>query len=405
MPNNLKNSEKNTIKISWNVQFTKIKSRKKFEEQFYKKITKRDFVMAFMFSFIFVFWVISSQNPDLFLNLKNNFKADLFDTDLRWQDDNYDAVINSEFKITPFFYPKVIKNWKWCSEYETTTDSDWNELKNCIWDITLDYYVPETPDNIIEIWIDKLIKDPACPFWQSLAYRFQWTNQYLKFWETLNESSISSKWVNYPILSTQKWINANYKIDKTWTWITIFFDKNIKNWKYYDFAMKDWITIYKNYKTLEKFIPENLNISIKWNELNLIFSNKFETDFWRIIVSENLISDLDWRINNNKSVVWKNILDEIVIDNKKPIITSSWKTSTDIIFNFDENIYENLNKNIETNIFSWTTVLSLVDWYSEYNIEWNELKIIFSSWSTLPDLTIWTWAIIDKNRNENNKFY
>lgn len=378
MPNNLKHSEKNIIKTSWNIQFTKINSRKKFEDLVYKKITKKDFITAFVFSFLFVFWITSINK----IWNWENFKADLFDTDE--EQVIYDGEESRTFSPTLSFYPenRVIENW---------IRQEWKK-------VYLDYYTLETPDNIIEISLDNITSTPTCSYWWK--YKFQWTTQYLKLWETVNESDISINWVNYPILSNQDWINANYKINLAWTWITIFFDKDIKNWKYYDFALKDWITIYKNYKTLEKFIPENLILSIKWNELNLEFDNKFETDFWRIVISENLISDLDWRINNNKSIVWKKIWNEVVIDNKKPLPETPVKWENLITILFSEDIFENPNKNIANNIFSWSTALSLNSEYSEYNIEWNEIKIYFFSWATLPDLTIWTWAVVDKAWNE-----
>ena len=377
MPNNLKNSEGNIIKTSWNIQFTKINSRRKFEENIYKKITKKDFVMAFVFSFAFVFTFFSVQNW-------NQFKADLFDVEE--EEIIYDWEESRTFSPSLSFYPenKIIENW---------TRQEW---KNTY----LDYYTLKTPDNIVEISLDNITSTPTCPYWWK--YKFQWTTQYLKLWENINESDISLYWTNHPILSNQNWINANYKIDSTWTWITIFFDKDIKNWKYYDFALKDWITIYKNYKTLEKFIPEDLIVYIKWNKLNLKFSNKFETDFWRIIISKNLISDLDWRINNEISIIWKKIWNEFVIDNKKPIPETPLYLNNLITIIFDENINENPDKNIENNISIWWKILSEIDSYNEYDINQNELKIFFSTWSTLSGLTIWTWAVVDKLGNENN---
>lgn len=377
MPNNLKNSEGNIIKTSWNIQFTKINSRRKFEENIYKKITKKDFVMAFVFSFAFVFTFFSVQNW-------NQFKADLFDVEE--EEIIYDWEESRTFSPSLSFYPenKIIENW---------TRQEW---KNTY----LDYYTLKTPDNIVEISLDNITSTPTCPYWWK--YKFQWTAQYLKLWENINESDISLYWTNHPILSNQNWINANYKIDSTWTWITIFFDKDIKNWKYYDFALKDWITIYKNYKTLEKFIPEDLIVYIKWNKLNLKFSNKFETDFWRIIISKNLISDLDWRINNEISIIWKKIWNEFVIDNKKPIPETPLYLNNLITIIFDENINENPDKNIENNISIWWKILSEIDSYNEYDINQNELKIFFSTWSTLSGLTIWTWAVVDKLGNENN---
>jgi hypothetical protein len=55
MPNNLQNSEKNISRSPLDNQDTKFSSRKEFENIVYKKITKKDFVMALTFSFMFVF--------------------------------------------------------------------------------------------------------------------------------------------------------------------------------------------------------------------------------------------------------------------------------------------------------------------------------------------------------------
>jgi len=367
MENKIENSEKKSIVTSWNIRFKQIKSREDVHKNIYKKITKKDFVMAFMFSFMFVFWIYWAQNYD-----STKFKADLFDT--TEEEVIYDWEESRTFSPTLSFYPenKIIENW---------TKEEW-------WKKILEYYTLETPDNIIEISLDNITSTPTCSHWWK--YKFQWTSQYLKLWETINESDISVNWTNYPLLSNQDWINANYKIDSTWKVITIFFDKDIKNWKYYDFALEDWITIYENYKTLKKFNLWNPVYKISWNELEISFDNIFKTDFWRIIISENLISDLDWRINNQTSVAWKKIWDEIVIDNKNPEYKSHTYNNWILTILFSEIIIENPEKNLKNNIsINWN--------YSEHNIEWNELKIF---WATGSSFTLKQWVILDKNWNE-----
>lgn len=363
------------------VKFKKINSTEA-RKNIYKKITKKDFVFALTFSFLFAFWIFWFKNVE-------TFKADLFDST---DQVIYDWEKDRTFDPTLSFYPenKVISNWTSCDSYDTTTDADWVEHKTCVWKTHFDYYVTDTPNNTIEISLDNVVSDPTCSYWR--RYKFQWTTQYLKLWETINESSTSVYWANYPLLSNQKWINANYKIDSTWTWLTIYFDKDIKNWKYYDFAFDDWITFYQNYKTLDEFETWARTYSIKWNELKITFPNKFETDFWRIVIKENLISDLDWRINNQKSVIWKKIWEEIVIDNKKPAIDWTIDTSDDTIniITFSENIYENPNVNILDSItHTW-----IID---EYNIEWNKFKIY---WSNLNVTWISDWIVLDKWWNE-----
>lgn len=366
----MKKFEEKSIITSGNIKFKEIEARKNI----YKKITKKDFVLAFTFSFLFVFWIYWVQNSQ-------NYKADLFDEDL--EEIIYDWEDSRTFSPTLSFYPEntVINNW---------TRQEW---KN----VYLDYYTLETPDDIIEISLDNITSTPTCSYWWK--YKFQWTSQYLKLWEDINESDISIYWTNYPLLSNQDWINANYKVDSTWTWITIYFNKDIKNWKYYDFALEDWIKIYENYKTLEEFNSWEKTFSISWNELKISFENNFETNFWRIIISENLISDLDWRINSKWWVVWKKILNEIVIDNKKSLFESLWTWSLVLKLSFDENIYENTDKSFQDNIQIWWISLSSINNYSEYDIDWNSLNIYFS-WSIKWDLNILEWAIVDKNWNE-----
>ena len=375
------NKKSENIINTGSVKFKKIHSTEA-RKNIYKKITKKDFVFALTFSFLFAFGIFWFQNA-------KNFKADLFNTT---EQTIYDWEKNRTFTPTLSFYPEnnVISNWTSCDSYNTTTDVAWVKHKECVWKTHYNYYVLNTPDDTIDISLDNIVSDPTCSYWWK--YKFQWTTEYIKLWETINESSTSIYWTNYPLLSKQEWINANYKINSDWKEITIYFDKDIKNWKYYDFAIKDWITIYENYKTLDKFIPKNLKIEISWNELILKFDNEFKTDFWRMIISENLISDLDWRINNQKSVVWKKIWKEIIIDNKKPskesITNSSDKTVS--VITFSENIYENPDINILDNItHTWTI--------DDYNIEWNKFRIY---WSSLSVTWISDWIVLDKSWNK-----
>ena len=364
---------------SWNIKFTKLWNREDIRKQIYKKITKKDFIMAFMFSFLFIFWVFWVQDFDKFF--WNNFKADLFDNTV--DQTIYDWEQWRTFQPTLSFYPenKVIKNWELS-----------NNGKNY-----LNYYTLDTPDNIISISLDNITSNPNCSYWWK--YKFQWTNKYLKLWESVNEDNIWINWVNYPLLSIQSWIWANYKIDLTSKIITIYFDKDIKNAKFYDFALKDWIKIYSDYKNLTEF-NWTFTTEISWNELKLNLSKPFNVDFWRILIWKNLISDLDWRVNTDWWVVWLKIWENFVIDNKKPekISDSTWNLVINV--SFGENIFENPNKNLIDNIEVWNKKLSEIGQYSEYNIEWNELKIYFTS-SVSWDLKILSWAVIDKSWNEN----
>jgi len=381
----------NTINTG-SVKFRKINSIEA-RKNIYKKITKKDFVFALTFSFLFAFGIFWFQNA-------KNFKADLFDTP---EQVIYDWEKDRTFNPTLSFYPEnsVINNWTTCDSYNISTDDAWVENKECVWKTHYEYYVSDTPNDTIEISLDNVVSDPTCSYWWK--YKFQWTTEYIKLWETINESSTSVYWVNHPLLSKQEWINANYKIDETWTWVTIYFDKDIKNWKYYDFALDDWITFYENYKTLDVFDTWNRAYEIKWNELRIAFPNEFKTDFWRIVINENLISDLDWRINDQKSVVWKKIWNEIVIDNKIPVCKTVFTWSLIATISCSENIIEDENITSKINI-NWKTIDNLnTNWkISELWVEWNLIKITFLE-SISWDLVIWTWAVIDKAWNINNE--
>ncbi|MCD5382936.1 hypothetical protein LR002_02330 [Candidatus Gracilibacteria bacterium] len=343
--------------------------RQEFEQKMYKKITKKDFVFALMFSFIFVFTIFYSQNSE-------NFKADLFNT----SEENiiYDGETGRQVEPTLSFSPSndIINNGILQKDGKTY----------------LNYYVLDNDNQNIDIAIDNITSKPTCPYGR--RYKFQGTTQYLKLGEVVNEANLENNTVNYPVLTKQPGINANYKINESGTGITIYFDKDIKNGKYYDFALKDGITFYSDYNTLTKFTPQNLQFQIHQNELVLTFNNLFKVDFGRIIIDDNLISDLDGRINDKNLVVGDTIGGEILIDNKKPQFISKTYDATNKILKifFDENIMENPNKN-------FLELLTTNGTITDFDITQNQIDIYGAESNSF---TLGIGAVIDKNGNENN---
>lgn len=340
--------------------------------------------------FIFIVWmkyflnILKFSLSNILIN-RNSISADIFDSQDSVTDVIFDWEPSRVLQPTLIFYPENSVVFDKCSEY-------WNYC---------DYYTLNVPSDIIEIWVDNITSNPHCPYWW--RYKFQWYSKYFKIWDHVTDADISYLDSNYPVVSPQDGINKVYKVD--WNQITVYFDKNIKNAQYFGFLLNDNIKVYKNYKTWE--LATINSTSINWNEIIIILDNVFEEDYWRIVINSNMISDIDWRIASNDIVVWDEInnldwITEYIIDNLRPTAVSWFKLSwNSIIITFSEYIFAaewiNLYENISDQWWSLISHPSITD----IDIEWNELRLFFSSSPNITSISIAPNTIVDKSWNGN----
>ena len=321
---------------------------------------KKTFVF---FLFLMILWwvLFNASQKGYFWLLK--YKADLLD----WSSSVLDALID-EWEPSRSFEPSFIFN----PENSVYFDK-------CTWNVC-DYYVLDVPDNTIDIWIDNITSKPSCDYWW--RYKFQWYQSYFKLWEWVSDADISRDNANYPVLSFQEWTNKTYEINENE--VIVYFDKIITNAQFYDFVMKRNVVVYSDYRTGEQQSINSLADAVKvieWtNKLEIILSDNYLVDYWRIVIKENIIADSDWRISPNDILVWDKIeinwIPQYVIDNKVPVvdsISSTWTSTTQVDIVFSENIYEiswlNISQNIKDQFWN---KFSNNPAFAEASIDWNE---------------------------------
>jgi hypothetical protein len=363
-----------------------------------KTLYKKIHIIIFLLSAFYLIYVYL-WTENLSKNSKN-LKADILDDIIyEWEPDR-------TFSPSMVFYPdnKVVLNW--CS------------ANSC------SYYVLNVPDDTIDIGVDNITSSPHCQYWW--RYKFQWFPKYFKIWERVTDSDVNFYEANYPLLQTQDWTNRNYLID--WVNIYIYFDKNIKNAQFYNFALRDWVTVYKDYKTW--FTANVMWVSIvNWNQLKIETQywinwdpSNYYSNYWRIVIKKNIIADMDWRVIPNDLVVWDGVTlesweIEYIIDNRVPKLkenedgfseenNGSWSTKISLIF--DENIFENSEwPNILDNIkvYPQNKLLKDLDGFVEYDIEQNIVNLFFTweDWS-INNALVEFWVFADKVWNLNNQW-
>ena len=297
------------------------------------------------------------------------------------------------------FAPTLTFLPEWMIHYDKC--DDW-------WD-NCEYYVLNTPDDVIEIWVDNVTSNPHCDYWW--RYKFQWYSKYFKIWEWITDADISSANANYPVLKQQEWTNKNYKID--WNKITVYFDKDIAIAQFHNFTLKNNIKVYSDYTATVWGEATIDSVSIPGtgkSTLEIILfpaAYRYKPDDGRIVIRWNVIADKDWRIAPNDIIVWTKVLwDDLipryVIDNNTPTCTSvNWNTgaSTQLTVFFNENIYEVSGVSLMEKITGGFPALDFTD----INIEWNQLQLFFSSSNLTWWVTIGEWAVQDKVWNKNTQ--
>lgn len=340
--------------------------------------------------FAFVFWLQVAMNElqsylSNVLNLRNSIKANLFDSQDPIDDVIYDWEPSRVLQPTMLFYPDNSVIFDKC-------DANWNYC---------DYYVLNVPNNTVEVWVDNVTSNPHCPYWW--RYKFQWYSRYFKIWDRVTDADVNYTDANYPVIKVQDGINKAYSA--SWNEITIYFDKNIKTAQYFNFVLKNNITVYKDYKTWAKATINS--VSINWNKLIITLSSTFSEDYWRIVINWNMISDIDWRLALNDMVVWDEIKNsdwivEYIIDNLRPTATAWFRTVwNSIIITFSENIFAAEWANLYENISDQTWPLINHPSITDIDVEWNELRLFFSASPNITNISIAPNTVVDKAWNGN----
>lgn len=353
-----------------------------------KNLIKYWIIIAFAFVTIFVIqYCINMLQLTMsnILNNRNMIKADLFTSQDSISDIIYDWEPSRILQPTMLFYPENTVIFDRCN-------ASWNYC---------DYYTLDVPSDTIEVWVDNITSNPHCPYWW--RYKFQWYSRYFKIWDNITNADTNYLNANYPIIKIQDWTNKAYTV--SWSQITIFFDKNIKNAQFFPFVLKENITVYNNYKTWIKNTIDS--VSISWNKLIINLIAPFEEDYWRIIIWANMISDIDWRLSTNNIIVWDEIknsewVTEYIIDNLRPTANAWFKLSgNSIIITFSEQIFAWEWVNLYENISDQTWPLINHPSITDIDVEWNELRLFFSANPNITNISISPNTIVDKAWNWN----
>lgn len=321
-------------------------------------------------------------------------KADLLSSSDIIDDVLDQGVPDRLFQVDPVFYPQNKVIFQGCTEKGSLCS----------------YYVMQTPDDTIDVWIDNITSNPHCQYWW--RYKFQGYPYYFKLWERVTDADLDHNNPNYPLLQSQDWTWKNYLLSSWNQLVTIYFDKIIQNAQYYDFNLLNWVEVYSDLRIWKTIDVTWVTINPSDNKLLINLAEPLVSDYWRIIIKKNTLSDIDWRVIINDQMVWQlanfDGKNQYVIDNINPhLITPTWSINliwpdaTEIIVLFNEEVFEKEWIKYTQMIKVNGKLLASMPSFSDIDVEWNELRIFFKNLIQVGSVTVASWSLVDKVKNDN----